>query len=75
MVILGVDGLGLVRIGVHGGHTRVVLLRHKVAVLGKACRPLEHVHAGMRLLLLGLLVVVDWRLAIRDTVVLVRAAG
>ena len=77
-MILGVNGRRLVRVRVHGRYARVVLLCHEVAVLGEACRPMEHVHTGMwllLLLLLSLLVWVDGRMAVRDPVVLVGAAG
>lgn len=63
----------LVRVCVHGCDPGIVLLRHEVAVLGEAGRPLEHMNTGVRRLLL--LLRVDGRLVIWNTVVLMGAAG
>lgn len=56
--------LGWVRTGVHGRHSRVILLSHVIRVLGDARRPLEHLNTWMllRLRMLRLIVRVHLRM-------------
>jgi len=65
--------MGIWMVCVHGRYGRVALLGNEEAMLGHACRPLKHVHAGMllRLLLVGL----EGSLVLGMAMILVRATG